>query len=187
MKKLINLIESKVTVSSLNLSNVKIDGNSSNDLISETLLTDIDTAAKNAGLIVTITTAVSGHNSMTKSGNKSRHASGNAVDISQIDGLKINTENGDKLVDELVKLGYETGSSESGKDKAILWQVPDHYNHIHVSVKDENVKPFDGEVGGENMGTGHQILKKIVTGLIGMNESKQERILKDIQKIKNLL
>ena len=55
-------------------------GAPSKDTINLTLLQDVQTAAKNAGLKVDITTAVSGHRPSV------RHDTGNAVDISKING-----------------------------------------------------------------------------------------------------
>jgi hypothetical protein len=108
----------------------------SKDNINPSLLSDIQIAAKNAGVTVDITTAVSGHGEKTKSGNISRHPSGNAVDIAIIDGRAVSPYNRsvvNKFVDELVKLGY-VKNSESGNPKAVLtFGVPGHDNHIHIS------------------------------------------------------
>ena len=116
-------------------------GNPSSDNINTTLLQDVQTAAKNAGLNVDITTAISGHDKGT------RHETGNAVDIAIIngigsDGATNNTngnakfrELGNKLKDVLVSMGY-VWNSESGNPKAILWQTNtggNHFNHVHVS------------------------------------------------------
>jgi len=59
-------------------------GNPTSDKINPNLLSDISKAAQIAGLNVVVTTAVSGHNYGTRSGNISRHGAGNAVDISII-------------------------------------------------------------------------------------------------------
>ena len=75
----------------------------SKDTINTALLKDIQTAAKSAGLKVDITTAVSGHNKGT------RHETGNAIDISIINGKSVSSSNradADKLVDALIKMGY---------------------------------------------------------------------------------
>ncbi len=104
----------------------------SKDNINISLLQDIQTAAKNANLKVDITTAVSGHDSGT------RHESGNAVDIAIINGKAVSRSNrgdADKLVNELIKLGY-TKNVESGNDKAVLtFGFKGHDNHVHVSKK----------------------------------------------------
>jgi len=194
MKKLINLLESDSTVSSLDLSNVTTDNdNTKYDKISDSLLNDINTAAENAGLRVTITTGKSGHSEMTKSGNKSRHSTGDAVDIAIINGKRITKDLGDKLANELKNLGYDTSGNESGNKKAVLWQVADHYNHIHVSntsdtssssidSDDETSTDTESDTSFETSFIKNLLLKKL-----GLNESKQNRVLKDIKKIKNLL
>ena len=193
MKKLINLIESDSMVSSLGLSNVTTDNdNTKYDKISDNLLNDINTAAKNAGLRVTITTGKSGHSEMTKSGRKSRHTTGDAVDISIINGKKITKNLGDKLSKELEKLGYDTSGNESGNSKAVLWQVADHYNHIHVSntsdtTSSSNDDSDDGETETQSSGYAIKYMVGLLSKAFGMSESKQNRILKDIEKIKNLL
>lgn len=107
-------------------------GNSypSKDTINTSLLQDVQTAAKNANLNVDITTAVSGHDSGT------RHESGNAVDIAIINGKSVSPSNradADKLVGELIKLGY-TKNVESGNAKSVLtFGFKGHDNHVHVS------------------------------------------------------
>lgn len=119
-------------------------GNSkpSRDNINTSLLNDIEIAAKNAGVKVDVTTAVSGHNEKTSSGNTSRHTTGNAVDISIINGKSVRSLDKniiDKFVNELVKLGYVRGS-ESGNPKAVLdytFKGGGHDNHIHVSRTDK--------------------------------------------------
>lgn len=141
------LNEDFIKVEDGNYSNVRIDSNSSDDKINQALLDDLETAAKNAGVYVTITTAVSGHSEKTMSGNRSRHPDGNAVDISIIDGINSGgatnekdgnsdfREKGNKFTDQLEKLGYSR-NTESGNEKAFLWQTNtggNHFNHIHVS------------------------------------------------------
>jgi hypothetical protein len=105
----------------------------SKDNINISLLQDIQTAAKNANLNVDITTAVSGHKPGT------RHETGNAVDIAKINGKAVSRSNrgdADKLVGELVKLGYVKNVAESGNDKVVLtFGMKDHDNHVHVSKK----------------------------------------------------
>ena len=109
-------------------------GNStpSKDTINLALLQDVQTAAKNAGLKVDITTAVSGHRP------SQRHDSGNAVDIARINGKAVSRSNradADKLVDALVSMGY-TKNVESGNDKAVLtFGFEGHDDHVHVSNK----------------------------------------------------
>jgi hypothetical protein len=190
MKKLINLFEENVTVGSLNLSNVTIDSDSSSDLISSALLKDINTAASNAGIKVEITTAISGHDEKTSSGNISRHAGGYAVDIPST------KKSGDKLVDELVKLGYKSVNDEtSAVPKTIMWQVEGHKTHVHVSnttgsssdTGTGTSSTSGGDVDSYARDAARNFIGKMIGTTLGMTESKQERILKDIQKIKNLL
>ena len=66
-------------------------GNPASDNINTSLLQDIQTAAKSAGVNVSVTTAISGHGDKTKSNNTSRHTSGNAVDIAMINGKAVST------------------------------------------------------------------------------------------------
>jgi hypothetical protein len=139
MKKKIN--EAPTSVNPLLYSNTKFEniglGTPSKDKINPSLLADIDKAAKSANVKVSITTAVSGHDSGT------RHEVGNAVDIAKINGVGIlSLDNAKKLgiydainlfVNELVKLGY-IKNSESGNDKAVLtFGFKGHDNHVHVS------------------------------------------------------
>ena len=111
--------------------NIVKNSTPSRDNINTILLQDIQTAAKNAGVKVDITTAISGHESLP-----SRHPSVNAVDISQINGKKVSLSNrtdADKLVAELVKMGY-VKNSESGNPKAVLtFGFKNHDDHVHIS------------------------------------------------------
>jgi hypothetical protein len=129
----------------------------SRDNINASLLNDINLAAKRAGMKVDVTTAVSGHKSTTKSGNTSRHPSGNAVDISIINGKSVRTLDKqiiDKFVGELVKMGYVRGV-ESGNPKAVLdytFKGGGHEGHIHISNMSKNTSDLslgdDVESGG---------------------------------------
>jgi hypothetical protein len=122
-----------------------VDSDTYRDPVNKALLDDIKKAADNAGLKVTITTASTGHDQMTKSGNTSRHSYGAAIDIAIINGVGSKDpkfkEYGNRLRDELVRMGY-SNNVESGKDKAVLWQTSGHYGHLHVSnivgVKDKS-------------------------------------------------
>ena len=185
------LLETFSTISSLDLSNVTTDNdNTKYDTVSDALVKDINTAAKRAGLNVTITTAKSGHSEMTKSGNKSRHTTGEAVDISIINGKKITKELGDKLVDELEKLGYDTSGSEYGKSKSILWQVQDHYNHIHVSnTSDVESSETEDETNNDSDSENEskKYVTKILSKMFGLNENKQTKVINNIDRIKKLL
>ena len=111
--------------------------NPSSDNISIALLQDVQTAAKNAGIKVDITTAISGHGKKTKSGNTSRHPSGNAVDIAIINGKAVSPSNradADKLVGELVKMGYTKNAEGPSNPKSVLtFGFEGHDNHVHIS------------------------------------------------------
>ena len=129
-------------------SNVKFDNDATKyDEVNKALLTDIQTAATNAGVVATITTAKSGHDMNTKSGHLSRHQTNTAVDVAIIDGIGSGgasgpnngnsdfREKGEKLKDALVALGYKH-NVESGNVKAVLWQTNtggNHFNHLHIS------------------------------------------------------
>lgn len=150
-----NLNESIISESNLvrlrdtSYSNVKFDTDGTqNDKVNQTLLDDIQQASRKAGLNVTITTATTGHPSINTD-KSSRHKSNSAVDISIINGVGSggatgpNNGNpnfrklGNKLVNELVKMGYVL-NQESGNNKSVIWQSNvggNHYNHVHVSVK----------------------------------------------------
>ena len=112
-------------------------GNPSSDNINTALLQDVQTAAKSAGLKVDITTAVSGHKEKTKSGNTSRHPSGNAVDIAKINDKAVSLSNradADKLVAALVSMGYTKNAEGSSNPKSVLtFGFEGHDNHVHVS------------------------------------------------------
>ena len=109
----------------------------SKDKINPSLLSDIETAAKKAGVIASITTAVSGHDEGT------RHEKGNAVDISKFDGKGfVNLEDAKKkgiydkmyrFFNVLIEMGY-VFNKESGNDKSILsFGFKGHDDHVHVS------------------------------------------------------
>ena len=112
-------------------------GNPASDNISTALLQDIQTAAKNAGVNVSVTTGISGHGAKTKSGNTSRHTTGNAVDIAKINGKAVSLANradADKLVAALVSMGYNKNAEGPNNPKAVLtFGFEGHDNHVHVS------------------------------------------------------
>lgn len=149
------ILESPTLVKLLdtNYSNVKFDTDGTqNDSVNKVLLDDLNAAAESAGVVVTITTAVSGHPSTVQGSNApSRHPQGTAVDISKLNGIgsdgATNATNGssnfrtlgNKMKDALVSMGYKL-NQESGNEKAVLWQTNlggNHYNHLHVSNNSE--------------------------------------------------
>jgi hypothetical protein len=132
LKTLMNISEASDVYSNVDFKD-RVVGSStpSKDNINVALLKDVQTAAERANVKVDVTTAVSGH----KTG-KSRHTTGNAVDIAIINGKAVSNSNrgdADKLVGELIKMGY-TKNRESGNPKAVLtFGFPGHDNHVHVS------------------------------------------------------
>jgi hypothetical protein len=126
-------VANSITYSNILFQNIKL-GNPSTDKINPNLLADVNQAAIDTGITVSITTAVSGHSTNPFS----RHTSGNAIDISIIDGIAVNPKATnrvkiDAFVSNLVKLGY-TKNSENGNAKAVLtFGFPNHNDHVHVS------------------------------------------------------
>jgi hypothetical protein len=204
MKKLITLIEAVEAVDTSKYPNIKFEGASASDKINLSLLSEINAAANAAGINVSIGTAVTGHREMTSSGNVSRHTTGEAVDISRVNGVgwksKSDAESKkilggiESFVTNLRNAGY-TVNSESGNPKSVLYfGFPEHSDHIHVSNKDGSPtstskieKPTS--TSAEEYATDYLVkaLGKVINPMLGINESKQNRILKDIQKIKKLL
>jgi len=110
----------------------------SKDNINTTLLSDVQTAAKNAGVEVSVTTAVSGHRKGT------RHESGNAVDIAMINGKGWSSKRAAKkngvydaivsFVSALEDMGYKKNTGEKNNPKVVLtFGFPNHHHHVHVS------------------------------------------------------
>jgi hypothetical protein len=201
MKKLIQLLEANIQISSLSCGNVKVDSDSSGDKVNENLLKDICKAAKNANVRVTITTAISGHGAETESENTSRHPSGNAVDISLINEIPVKTPsnrgNVDNFVNQLEILGY-TKNSESGNPKSVLtFGFPGHDNHVHVSNIEQSASTSSSGTTSSTEDTKTDVTsnssgKKIMGDLIGatfgdMLGLKEQRVKKEIGKIRNLL
>lgn len=112
--------------------------NPSKDRINPALLQDVQTAAKKAGVQISITTAISGHRP------GSRHEVGNAVDIAIVNGSGWGSENIARkkgiyepimrFVSELERMGYKKNTGESGNSKVVLtFGFKNHHHHIHVS------------------------------------------------------
>lgn len=161
---------SLVQLNKTDYSNLKYDKDGTHtDSVNQALLDDINAAAKKAGLVVTITTAKTGHSTYTK-GNKniSRHMNGTGVDVAILDGLgsggATNSTNGNatfrnlgfKLKDALVSMGY-TWNKEVGEPKAVLWHTNiggNHYNHLHISNNTDKsssgVKSSDSKTSGSS-------------------------------------
>ena len=146
----ININEAElVQLKDTSYSNVKYDNDGTgNDYVNVHLLNDLQAAAVAADIVITITTAKKGHDFFAKSGNVSRHTRNVGVDIALLNGIgsgkASNAKNGNpefrklgyQLADALKNIGYDCCSSESGNEKAILWQTNtggNHFNHLHVS------------------------------------------------------
>ena len=189
-----SISEAFVRLGNTSYSNVKIDNDATqNDQINQPLLDDLQTAASNAGVIVTITTAKSGHGNLTINGKPSRHATNTAVDIAILDGIgaggasnKSNgnprfRELGDRVKNELVKMGYSL-NAEGGNQKAVLWQTDtggNHYNHLHVS----NKEGVSGSGPSETMVKATpEMLKKLIE-LLKEKGVKSEDLKKNIDSI----
>jgi hypothetical protein len=199
--------KNKVTEALDNFSNVDFKplngSNPSADNINVSLLQDIQTAAKNANLKVDITTAITGHRPGT------RHETGNAVDIAIINGKAVSTSNrtdADKLVGELVKLGYAKNVAESGNDKVVLtFGMKDHDNHVHVSKKsntDSSSSPLstdpesEDDTPSEEGGFLSSYAKNIAKSIMGTNSKGEDNTIdigkmigltENINRIKELL
>jgi hypothetical protein len=203
-------------------SHVKVDSDLKNDEVNDALLQDLQTAGKKADVVLKITSAKSDHSVDTKDGNKSRHGFQTAVDIAILNGKgaegasnsengsKEFRENGNKVKDVLVSMGYKW-NTEKGHTKAVLWQTDtggNHYNHLHVSNKtgqssdvDPNFKfDSDGSKSDETKSDDKKgFLDKMspeekekfninLLSLLGMSESKnKERVLKETIRIKELM
>lgn len=144
----IKLNEKYVPIKNLTDGNVNVDGDISTDNINSYLIDDLKTVSRQTGIKIQITTAKSDHGKGTKSGNTSRHYTNQAVDIAKLNGQGSNgasngkngsaqfRDNGNKIKDALVKLGYKWNSEGKSNPKAILWQTNtggNHFNHLHVS------------------------------------------------------
>ena len=207
MKKLIELLEAKVKLNSSGCPNIEVDSDISLDLVNDALLSGICSAAKAAGVNVKITTAVSDHPVETDSGSISRHSTGNGVDISIINGKAVkdasNKPNVDNFVSKLEQLGYARNSEGSNK-KSVLWQMADHYNHVHVSNMEETTSndgttTTSGTTGTSGISGANDIdtiakqgSENLINGLLSTAFGntlglKEQRVNKEIDKIRNLL
>jgi hypothetical protein len=93
-----------------------------------------------SGLDPTVSCLRSGHSMLTTSGNVSEHTSGNAVDISAVNGIPITGhQNAGGIAEQTVKrLMQLQGTTAPHQIISLLdfgqntLALPDHYNHIHV-------------------------------------------------------
>jgi hypothetical protein len=155
---------------------VTVDNDTARDKVNKELLDDIKKAAQETGIKVTITTASTGHDTMTKSGNVSRHGYGAAVDIAIMNGVGSGDskfkEYGNLLRDALVRMGY-SNNVESGKDKAVLWQVSGHYGHLHVSNKVGVTDTSSTSVKSNPETITKELVQSMITKLKSMNITKE--------------
>jgi len=200
MKKLLTLVEAIEKVDTSKYSNIKWEGAASSDKINSSLLAEINAAANAADITVTISTANTGHRTNTSSGNISRHKTGEAVDISKINGTGWSSKEDAKtknilsqiesFVGKLSSAGYKV-NSESGNIKSVLYfGFPEHNDHIHVSSKADEISIDSDKDDIETSNSGESFMTDIITGAakaLGLTENKQTRVIKDIQKIRKLL
>lgn len=169
----------------LDFKNIGI-GSPASDNINTALLSDIDMAAKAAGVKVDITTAVSGHKSLP-----SRHPSGNAVDISIINGKAVSPSNrsdADKFVAALVSMGYSKNEENSSNPKAVLtFGVKGHDDHVHVSNTTSTPSTSNNAETKKSSGARDfaKSVGKELLGLIGIKESIDSSSLGRNIKIKS--
>lgn len=117
--------------------------------LNKALVADLQRAADETGISITVGATKTGHRERTKGGVKSRHSKYQAADIHTftVDGKNYTGSRkpsnskfkyyGDIFVAKLQSWGY-VRNKENGNDKAVLWwfdskSAGNHYNHIHVS------------------------------------------------------
>jgi hypothetical protein len=201
-----------VQLKQTNYSNLKYDTDQTQyDYVNKSLLDDLNEAGKATNIVLTITTAKSGHNSYVKGKKvKSRHMFGTGVDIALLDGIgdkyanhldykKDFREKGDKIKNYLVNnLGY-TWNVESGNPKAVLWLTyagGNHYNHLHVSNQNVESSEFESEESStkdgqdiemktdENLPEDVKLFQKIMgSEYLGMKVSDWVEVKKDPMKM----
>jgi hypothetical protein len=192
-----NINEASNSYDNVNFNNTVVkDANPLNDNINTALLQDIETAAKSAGVVVDITTAISGHKEKTESGNTSRHVPGNAVDIAIVNGVSVRDstirDKVLKFVDELVKLGYEKNLAEiESRPKVVLtYGFEGHDNHVHVSNTTQEAssnKKTETEPKPETSSTNLSSQRDPIIAAAGNMLSNMLGLKENINRIKNLL
>jgi len=203
MKKLITILEAVGSVDTTSYPNIKFEGSTASDKINLSLLSEINGAANAAGIRVSIGTAVTGHKEMTSSGNVSRHTTGEAVDISRVNGVgwksKSDAESKNILssiesfVSNLRNAGYTVNSESSNPKSVLYFGFPNHNNHIHVSNKvgspESNTNPEETTSTSAEDYAEETLINALTSAFkpFGFNESKEKRIILNVEKIKNLL
>jgi murein DD-endopeptidase MepM/ murein hydrolase activator NlpD len=107
------------------------------------------------GFRLTISALECAHSTYTTSGNVSEHSSGNAVDISEIDGVPVTGHQGPgTLTDALIKTVLRLQGTMHPHQVISLedlpgttsFSLPDHYDHVHIGYypgfEIEYVSPF---------------------------------------------
>jgi Transglycosylase SLT domain len=93
------------------------------------------------GFRLTISSLECGHGDLTSSGNVSEHSTGDAVDISEIDGVPVTGHQGPgTLTDELIRTVLQLQGTMHPHQVISLedlpgptsFALPDHYNHVHI-------------------------------------------------------
>jgi hypothetical protein len=205
MKKLTTLLEELGSIDASSYSNIQFEGATLSDKVNLSLLKDINNAAKSSGIKVTISSIVTGHRELTSSGQVSRHKTGEAVDISRVNGVGWSSKSDaqsknilssiESFVTNLKNDGYAINSESNNSKSVLYFGFPDHENHIHISNKtsgSSNTGTSDDD-SKKNSPTSYarDYLIKSISGLVkpmfGLNESKERRVLLNIDKIKNLL
>lgn len=167
----------------LDFKNIGI-GSPASDNINTALLSDIDTAAKMAGVQVDVTTAVSGHKKGT------RHESGNAVDIAKINGKAVSPSNradADKFVNALVSMGYTLNQEKSNPKSVLTFGFDGHDNHVHVS-NTTSTPSTSNNTNTEKSSGARDFAKSVgkeLLGLVGIKESIDSSSLGKNVKIKS--
>lgn len=190
-----------ITPSETNYSTIKFASRTKNDQINKALLDDLDTAAKAAGVTITVDFAKTDHDKYTASGNISRHWKNNAVDIDYIDGKVVSPVNSDvvnKFVDALVSMGYKKNAEGGQNPKSVLtFGFPGHSNHVHVSNSTDNTSQIgpdydrsdteSSDIQSSGSTIGDVFLDKFIDSILSTTGIKEEKLKKDISKIKKLL
>ncbi len=96
------------------------------------------------GFRLTISSLECGHGYLTSSGNVSEHSSGDAVDVSEIDGVPVTGHQGPgTLTDQLIRTVLQLQGTMQPHQVISLEDLPgptsfalaDHYNHVHIGYR----------------------------------------------------
>lgn len=181
-----NVIQEAVDVyDNLNFENIG-QGDPSKDDINTALLQDVQTAAKNAGVVVSITTGISGHEHLP-----SRHPSGNAVDIAKINGKSVSPSNkGDanKFVDALISMGYVKNQEDTNPKSVLTFGFQGHDNHVHVSnTTNQTSTPNSGSSGTSGSSSSSSSGSSGSSGTSGTESSNDDQTKDSYRKLASAL